>query len=73
MIYIFKRFALKSIEFNDNNESKDIINETRFMKDLDHDNIVKYYGHFEGRNSFVKCINIVLELCKVNIKQSFVF
>ena len=43
------------------------------MADLVHDHIVKYYGNFKGRNIFVKCINIVLELCNVNMKQSFVF
>ena len=57
-------YAIKVIEFYDEDEKEAIINEINLMKKLEHNHIVKYFGNFQYGKNF-KCM--VIEFCDVNI------
>ena len=56
---------MKSLEYGIENKI-DVDNEIEIMKKLDHENIVKYFGHFKKDQT----MNILIELCEV-VRRNF--
>lgn len=65
---MIKRYALKCIEKrNEEDETVTEMNEIETLKKTSHDNIVKYFEHFEATIDDSLSICIVLEFCEVLI------
>ena len=52
-------YVLKQILLKTNDKIKEAENEVNILKNLNHENIVKYYGSYKDKNSFY----IIIEYC----------
>ena len=61
---------MKVIKTREKGFSQKIQNELSFLMDISHQNIVRYFEHFEGVFNRFDCFFIITEYCHVS---SFIF